>query len=149
MSISLFKKQLNETSLAEKLYQHQLNDKFISDSKYQTQKVKKTPRELRQAAERKNKEKVLLRKQKKQSDWKIKKKNNNSNTTQQSNSAVNQQSGDNSGRVRQFKSKLDKIQEKDQRTKEIKEVQKQARKEVLGKSRLSKNISKVILNKYK
>ena len=70
MSITLFKKQVQESSLAEQVYKHQIKNDEVETKNQQLAKPKKTFREIRKEAERKNQEKVLLRKVKKHPQWK-------------------------------------------------------------------------------
>ena len=70
MSITLFKKQVLESSLAEQVYKHQIKNDEVETKNQQLAKPRKTFREIRKEAERKNQEKVLLRKVKKHPQWK-------------------------------------------------------------------------------
>ncbi len=90
--------------------------------------------------QKKHQERALLKKVKKQPEWKAKKANKSIND--KSSQSIKEGTG-------QFKSQLERIYEKDQRIKGIEKVKKEARKEMSQKNKLSKNISKVIMNKIK
>lgn len=105
MSISLFKKQVQESSLAEQIYHHQIKNDEVEKKQQAIIKPKKTVRQLKHESSRKNQEKTLLRKVKKHPEWKAKK-------TGAAQAAKQTEGG-------HFKSQLERIYHKDQKAKEI------------------------------
>jgi hypothetical protein len=61
MSISLFKKQVQESSLAEKVYHHTIKLDEVEKRTQSILKPKKSIRQLKEESSRRNQEKVLLR----------------------------------------------------------------------------------------
>ena len=138
MSITLFKKQVQESSLAEQVYKHQIKNDEVETKNQQLAKPRKTFREIRKEAERKNQEKVLLRKVKKHPQWKQR----GGDKSHSANSTGSVGTG-------QHKSQLDRIYQKEQKLKEIDEVKKQVKKETIQKSQISSTIHSILMSRLK
>ena len=89
--------------------------------------------------QRKNQEKVLLRGVKHQAQWKAKKAINK----------ISKRDNHKDSKQTHFKSQLDRVYQKELKTKELDVVKKQARTEALGKSSLTTNIHKVLMSRYR
>ena len=103
----------------------------------------KSVRQRVHEAQKKNQEKVLLRKPKKLPEWKVRKGVSkklkdvtNEHRTGEAETGARKTGG--------FRSQLDRIQEKVKRNEEIEEVKKGVRKQMTMKNKLSKNIAKVL-----